>query len=151
MLQYWEIWSGTGLVIKPVLIYMSEKKPCFSNAIIFFEQKNFMRSMERQPFFLAKFLPIIRTFAPIVGGIVKMKKATFLFYNILGSVCWVSSMMLGGYFLQAWVVKNAAFSLKDHIEGITIGIILVTTLPVLYKLFFGKKDEMENDPPVSNK
>jgi membrane-associated protein len=69
---------------------------------------------------------------------------TFVFYNIIGSVCWVSSMMLGGHFLQSWVLKQFGFSLKDHIEAITIGIILVTTLPVLYKLFFGKKKVAAN-------
>jgi membrane-associated protein len=89
--------------------------------------------------FLAKFLPIIRTFAPIVAGIVKMNKSTFIFYNLLGSICWVSSMMLGGYYLQTWVESQFNFSLKDHIEAITIAIILVTTLPVIYKLFFSKK------------
>lgn len=89
--------------------------------------------------FLAKFLPIIRTFAPIVAGIVKMDRKTFYFYNIVGSICWVSSMMLGGHFLQTWVEKKYGYSLKDHIEAITIIIILITTLPVLYKLIFGKK------------
>jgi membrane-associated protein len=89
--------------------------------------------------FLAKFLPIIRTFAPIVAGIVKMNKPQFIFYNILGSIAWVCSMMLGGHFLQAWVLKRFQFNLKDHIEAITIIIILITTLPVLYKLFFAKK------------
>ena len=113
--------------------------------------KKFYEKYGKTTIFLAKFLPIIRTFVPIVAGMVKMNKPTFLFYNILGSVCWVLSMMLGGHFLQSWVLKQWGFSLKDHIEGITIGIVLVTTLPVLYKLFFGKKDETENDPPVSNK
>lgn len=91
--------------------------------------------------FLAKFLPIVRTFAPIVAGIVKMDKKTFHFYNILGSIVWVSSMMLGGHFLQSWVETRYGYSLKDHIEAITIIIILITTLPVIYKLFFGKKKE----------
>lgn len=91
--------------------------------------------------FLAKFLPIIRTFAPIVAGVVKMDWKVFVLYNIIGSLCWVSSMMLGGYFLQSWVLTQFGLNLKDHIEGITIVIILVTTLPVLYKLFFGKKNK----------
>ena len=91
--------------------------------------------------FLAKFLPIIRTFAPIVAGIVKMDKKTFHFYNIAGSIVWVSSMMLGGHFLQFLIWRKFGYSLKDHIEAITIVIILITTLPVLYKLFFGKKKE----------
>jgi len=102
--------------------------------------KDFYERYGKATIFLAKFLPIIRTFAPIVAGIVKMNRATFMFYNVVGSICWVTSMMLGGYFLQAWVETKFGYSLKDHIETITIVIILVTTLPVLYKLFFGKKD-----------
>jgi membrane-associated protein len=110
-----------------------------------FRKKHLVRATDfyhdygKATIFLAKFLPIIRTFAPIVAGIVKMDRKTFVFYNILGSICWVASMMLGGHFLQSWVLSEFGFSLKDHIEAITIGIILVTTLPVLYKLFFGKK------------
>jgi membrane-associated protein len=103
--------------------------------------KAFYDRYGKSTIFLAKFLPIIRTFAPIVAGMVKMDKAVFTFYNIIGSLCWVSSMMLGGFFLQSWVEREFGFSLKDHIEAITIGIILVTTLPVLYKLFFGRSDD----------
>ena len=101
--------------------------------------KEFYEQYGKATIFVAKFLPIIRTFAPIVAGIVKMPKPQFIFYNILGSICWVSSMMLGGYFLQTWVERKFDFSLKDHIEAITIVIIVITTLPVLYKLFFAKK------------
>jgi membrane-associated protein len=70
---------------------------------------------------------------------VKMERATFMFYNIIGSVSWVASMMMGGYFLQSWVERRFGYSLKDHIEAIAIIIILITTLPVLWKLFFSKK------------
>jgi membrane-associated protein len=110
-----------------------------------FKRKHLVRATDfynqygKATIFLAKFLPIIRTFAPIVAGIVKMDRRVFMFYNIIGSLAWVSSMMLGGYFLESWVLRKFGFSLKDHIEAITIGIILVTTLPVLYKLFFAKK------------
>jgi membrane-associated protein len=101
--------------------------------------KNFYDKYGKGTIFLAKFLPIIRTFAPIVAGIVKMNWAHFIFYNIIGSIVWVSSMMLGGYFLNSWVQRKFDFSLQEYIEPITIVIILVTTLPVLYKLFFAKK------------
>lgn len=110
-----------------------------------FKKKHLIRAKEfydhygKATIFLAKFLPIIRTFAPIVAGIVKMPKPQFIFYNIAGSLAWVCSMMLGGFFLQTWVEKKFGYSLKDHIEAITIVIILITTLPVLYKLFFAKK------------
>lgn len=110
-----------------------------------FKRKHLVRATEfydkygKGTIFLAKFLPIIRTFAPIVAGVVKMHRPTFMFYNIIGSLSWVGSMMLGGYFLNSWVLRKFGIELKDHIEAIAIGIILVTTLPVLYKLFFAKK------------
>jgi len=110
-----------------------------------FKRKHLVRATDfyhkygKATIFLAKYLPIIRTFAPIVAGIVKMDRSVFMFYNIVGSICWVASMMMGGYFLESWVQSRWGFSLKDHIEAITIAIILVTTLPVLYKLFFAKK------------
>lgn len=109
-----------------------------------FRKKHLIRATEfyhqygKATIFLAKFLPIIRTFAPIVAGIVKMDRKTFIFYNIVGSIAWVTLMMLGGHYLQSWVLSKYHFDLKQHIEAITIGIILVTTLPVLYKLFFHK-------------
>lgn len=117
-----------------------------------FRRKHLMRAKDfydhygKGTIFLAKFLPIIRTFAPIVAGIVRMHWPTFLLYNVLGSVAWVFSMMLGGHFLQTWVQNEFGFSLKDHIEGITLAIVLVTTLPVLYKLFFGKKTVVPPQP-----
>ena len=110
-----------------------------------FRKKHLIRAKEfydeygKGTIFLAKFLPIIRTFAPIVAGIVKMDKKVFTFYNIVGSIVWVCLMMLSGHYLQAWVLNKYHFNLKDHIEAITVGIILVTTLPVIYKLFFAKK------------
>ena len=94
----------------------------------------------------ARFLPIIRTFAPIVAGIVNMERKKFMFYNIIGCVAWVISMIFAGHFLQIWVRKQFGFELKDHLEAIVIIIILVTTLPVFWKLFFGKKKEISPKP-----
>lgn len=121
-----------------------------------FKRKHLVRATEfynkygKSTIFLAKFLPIVRTFAPIVAGIVKMPRKHFAAFNLFGSLAWVCSMMLGGYFLDDWVEKKFNFSLKDHIEAIAIGIILITTLPVLYKLFFSKDDKPDNNPPSSN-
>jgi membrane-associated protein len=101
--------------------------------------KDFYEKNGKGTIFLAKFLPIIRTFAPIVAGVVRMHKPTFFLYNVLGSIAWVISMMLGGYFLEEWVIRTFDFSLAEHIEKIAIGIILITTIPVFWKLFFAKK------------
>lgn len=111
---------------------------------------DFYHSHGKATIFLAKFLPVIRTFAPIVAGIVKMDRGVFIFYNIMGSIAWVCSMSLGGYFLEEWVVRKFNISLLDYIEIIVLGIILVTTLPVLWKLFFAKKhivpiEDLKND------
>lgn len=84
---------------------------------------------------IARFLPIVRTFAPIVAGIVKMDRRKFMIYNVIGCIAWVFSMMLAGHYL------NKIFpTLKHRLELIVIVIILITTLPVLYKFFF-KKDK----------
>lgn len=89
----------------------------------------------------ARFLPLIRTFAPIVAGIVQMDKKKFHFFNIVGSISWVVSMIFAGYFLQKWVLSQFGFDLKEHLEVIVLGIVLVTTAPVLAKMIFGSVTE----------
>jgi membrane-associated protein len=91
----------------------------------------------------ARFLPFIRTFAPIIAGIVQMDRKKFHFFNIIGCVAWVFSMVFAGYFLQKWILKEFHFDLKEHLEVVVLGIVLVTTAPVLIKLFGGKKKVRE--------
>ncbi len=86
----------------------------------------------------ARFLPFIRTFAPIVAGIVNMDKKKFSFYNIVGCIAWVVSMLFIGHYLNAFTKKQFGIDLEKHLEIIVIGIVLVTTAPVFIKLFFGK-------------
>ena len=93
----------------------------------------------------ARFLPIIRTFAPIIAGIVGMEKKKFSFYNIIGCMAWAVSMLFAGHYLYMFFLKRFEFDLKEHLEVIVLGIILVTTAPVLFKLFFGgrKKEDQK--------
>ena len=88
----------------------------------------------------ARFLPFIRTFAPIVAGIVEMDKKKFSFYNIIGCIAWVTSMLFIGHYLNAFTKKQFGIDLERHLEVIVIGIVLVTTAPVLIKLIFGKRN-----------
>ncbi|HUZ60032.1 MAG TPA: VTT domain-containing protein [Hanamia sp.] len=92
---------------------------------------------------MARFVPFVRTFAPIVAGIVKMDKKKFTYYNIVGSVLWVGSMLFSGHFLQKFVESEFNFDLKQHLEIIVVGIIIVTTFPVLWKVFSIKKKPTE--------
>ncbi len=86
----------------------------------------------------ARFLPLIRTFAPIVAGIVKMEYKKFVLYNIIGSFLWVFSMLFAGHYLQKWIMDGFGYDLKEHLEIIVIAIIAVTTAPVFYKILTSK-------------
>ncbi|MFT4093811.1 MAG: VTT domain-containing protein [Niabella sp.] len=92
---------------------------------------------------VARFIPFIRTFAPIIAGIVGMNKAKFAFYNIIGSLGWVFSMLFAGHFLQKWIMSQFGFDLKEHLEIIVLGIVIITTLPVIIKLISGKGKKKE--------
>ena len=97
------------------------------------QAKEFYEKKGGSAIILARFIPIVRTFAPIVAGVVHMERKKFLLYNIIGSFAWVASMTITGYCLgeNEWV--------KGNLEKIVIGLILVTTLPVLYKMIIAKK------------
>jgi len=87
---------------------------------------------------VARFIPIVRTFAPIVAGIVQMDRKKFTFFNVIGCVAWVGSMLFAGHFLQKWILAQFQFDLKEHLEVIVLGIVAVTTAPVIMKLVFNK-------------
>jgi membrane-associated protein len=89
----------------------------------------------------ARFLPVIRTFAPIIAGIVNMDRKKFGFYNIVGCIAWTTSMLAGGHYLQRLFLDKFGYDLKEHLEIIVLIIVLVTTAPVLYKILFGKKKD----------
>lgn len=98
---------------------------------------------------IARFLPIIRTFAPIVAGIVGMEKKKFAYYNVIGCIAWVFAMLFAGHYLQQLFLKMFSFDLRQHLEVIVIGIVLVTTAPILIKLFFGKsKSSSKGDQSI---
>ncbi len=84
---------------------------------------------------LGRFMPIIRTFVPIFAGIVKVDQKKFMFYNITGGVLWIFSMTLSGYFLG-----KSFPQIKDYLHYVIIGIIVLSTLPVL-KVFLSNTIE----------
>ncbi len=85
---------------------------------------------------IARFLPIVRTFAPIIAGTVEMDFKKFAYYNVVGAVIWVGSITTLGYVLGdiPWVQAN--------LEYILLGLVLLVTAPVFLKLFF--KEEKIN-------
>jgi membrane-associated protein len=76
--------------------------------------------------FLGRFLPIIRTFAPILAGVIHIDLKKFMLYNLAGAVAWIGSFCSIGYVLGARVP-----GIKDYLAYIVIGLIVVTAIPVV--------------------
>jgi membrane-associated protein len=88
---------------------------------------------------LARFVPIIRTFAPVVAGVGRMKYRKFLFFNIFGGIGWVFSMILLGYCLPAFLetrvfkpIFGEAFRIQDHIEKVILIVVFLSVCPIFY-------------------
>jgi membrane-associated protein len=79
---------------------------------------------------LGKFLPVIRTFAPVMAGVAQLSYYRFVSFSLVGSVLWTVSLSLVGYFLgrtYPWI--------QDYLEWIIIGLIVFTTIPIARKIY----------------
>jgi membrane-associated protein len=87
---------------------------------------------------LARFMPIIRTFAPVVAGVGRMSYPRFLFFNVFGGIGWVASMILLGYALPTVIdppfkrLFGDQFEVRDHIEKVIIVVVLLSISPAIY-------------------
>jgi membrane-associated protein len=110
------------------------------NESIFFKRKYiftaeaFFNKHGAMAIIMARFLPIVRTFAPIFAGMIKYKLSTFIYYSLIGGLLWAVSLTLGGYFLG-----NIFPSSKKHIDIILICIIIITWIPVVLTYFKERK------------
>ncbi len=114
----------------------------FSKPDSFFFSKNNLEKAERfyetygrKTLILARFVAVVRTFAPILAGVGNMKYNNFIFYNILGGFFWTFSMIFAGYFLGS-SIKN----IDQYVLPITATIIILSFVPVLIH-FFQRKNE----------
>jgi membrane-associated protein len=87
---------------------------------------------------MARFVPIVRTFAPFVAGVAEMKYRRFLSFDILGGALWIGSLTLAGYFLGhfEWIRKN--------IELVALMIIFISVLPVILEVIKAKRASKAN-------
>jgi membrane-associated protein len=83
-----------------------------------------------------RWVPIVRTFAPIVAGIIRMPFRTFISFNFVGAFTWVWSMVLAGYFLPPLLKRVApGFDLARNIDKIAIVVVLLSLLPILWTVY----------------
>ena len=124
-------WTGKKLGPK----IFSKPSSLFFNKNNLEKTSRFYSKYGKKTVVLARFVPIVRTFAPIMAGAGNMQYKDFIFYNISGGFLWTASMIFGGYFLG-----NSIPNIDQYVLPITLGIILVSFLPII-KEFFIKKNK----------
>lgn len=113
--------------------------------------KQFFEKYGPKTVILARFVPIVRTFAPIVIGASEMPYSRFLPYSIFGGLLWICSMVLAGYFLGGVVERALNIKLEDHIEKVVIVVVALSLLPPIIEFLkhrFGKKAVVEAETDV---
>src|SRR5262245_61526140 len=86
---------------------------------------------------IARFVPIIRTFAPVVAGIGAMEYKRFISYNVVGGIGWVVSMVFGGYFLGQMIPN-----IHKHIDKVIVVVIFLSLLPAIIKI---AREKLKNE------
>lgn len=96
--------------------------------------EKFYEKYGKKTIILARFVPVVRTFAPILAGVGKMSYSTFIMYNIVGAVLWAIGIPLVGYYLGSLIP-----SVDKYLLPIIMGIIVVSVLPIVYEWYKAKK------------
>ncbi|MFZ4632251.1 MAG: DedA family protein [Patescibacteria group bacterium] len=98
--------------------------------------EHFFQKYGPKTIIFARFVPIVRTFAPILAGVGKMHYRTFFFYNIVGGLLWTAGILFLGYYLGR-VIPN----IDKYILPILFGIIIISVLPNIYQILKIKKEK----------
>lgn len=108
--------------------------------------KHFFEKYGAKTIVMARFVPIVRTFAPIVIGATEMPYARFLIFSLMGGALWICSMVFLGYFVGGLIETAFGIRLEDHIEKVVIVVVLLSILPPIIEFLksrFGKKEAVE--------
>jgi membrane-associated protein len=90
---------------------------------------------------MARFVPIIRTFAPIVAGAAGMPYRRFVLFNIVGGLAWVCSMILTGYFLGNLLKSRFGIDLDEHIEWVVIIVVTLSLIPPVVEYLKSRREK----------
>lgn len=104
---------------------------------------------------IARFMPIVRTFVPVVAGAARMEYKTFLFYNVFGGVGWIMSMVLFGYYLIPVadpvfqrLLGNPEFTWARHIDKLAAAVVLISIAPMVWKALTEWRRKSPPAPPA---
>ena len=98
--------------------------------------QNFYNKHGNKTIFLARFVPVVRTFAPIVAGVGKMKYNNFVTYNIIGGFVWSFGLVLSGFFLGQ-IIPNV----DKYLLPMIFIIIIISFLPIIFEIFKTKNEK----------
>lgn len=122
-------WIGNKLGAKA---FARENSRIFKKEYLY-KTEEFYKKHGGKAIILARFVPIVRTFAPFVAGVGKMEYRTFVLYNVVGAFLWVTSLTLAGYlFGQMPIIKN-------NFEYVVIAIVLISLLPMVFEYIKHKR------------
>lgn len=111
----------------------SARSPRLFNKKHLLKTQHFYEKYGNKTIILARFIPIIRTFAPFVAGIGKMEYRRFAFYNVIGGVAWVAICFFGGYLLGGFEF------VKKNFEIILVAIIFISILPPVIEYLLSRR------------
>ena len=90
---------------------------------------------------IARFVPIVRTFAPIVAGAANMPYRRFFIFNVVGGFLWVFSMILSGYFLGNILKSRFGIDLDEHIEWVVIIVVALSLMPAVIEVLKSRREK----------
>lgn len=123
-------WIGRKIGLRALQIKIRGKKVIKDDYLA--KTHSFFDKYGPKTIILARFVPIVRTFAPFVAGIAEMNYKKFLSFDILGGIIWIGTLTLAGYFLGEipWI--------RENIEKVALGIVCLSTFPIAIEILKAK-------------
>jgi len=128
-------WIGRGIGAK----LLAGKGSRFINKAYLDRTHNFYEKYGRKTIILARFVPIVRTFAPFVAGIGKMRYSQFVTFSVAGSICWILVFVLGGFYFGNIPVVKRNFTL------VIMAIIIISVLPAIIEFIRQRMESSKNN------
>jgi membrane-associated protein len=94
---------------------------------------------------IARFVPIVRTFAPVVAGVSRMRRRTFTKFNVIGALLWAGGVPLIGFYLG-----KIPF-VADHVEKFILGIVFLSVLPIAFEVLRARRVHRSGPPPAAER